>query len=143
MTVSTGGPIRGFIGRWLMRVQAVQGTLQLVGIAVTAASTLTSALVALGYTTIAPYLLGAGPVVGLAYAYVYVEWGIFARKNRETHDRGSNYATPRDVIDDTLIGVAEFTARNGRKPTAEERALIQEAVREQWDEMRDGIEIDD
>lgn len=141
MTVSTNGPIRGFIGRWLMRIQAVQGILQLIGIAVTAASTLTTALVAIGYPELAPWLLGLVLVGSPIFAYAYVELGLFNRKNRENVDRGSNYATPRDKIDDTLIGAAVFGAVHGRAPTEEELDTIKESVEKPWTEFRDGVEL--
>lgn len=142
MTVNTGGRIRGFAGRWLMRVQAVQGIYQLVGIAVTAAATLTSALVDVGHADLAPFALAAGVIGSPIFAYVYVEWGLFNRKNRENVDRGNNFATPRDKIDDTLIGCAVFGAVNGRPPEDEEIEAIVESVDKQWGEFRDGVEVD-
>lgn len=139
--MKTGGPIRGLLARWLMRIQAVQGILQLLGIAVTAASTLTSALVAIGEPWAAPYLLGVGLVGSPIFAYGYVELGLFNRKNRENVDRGNNFATPRDRIDDTLIGAAVFAAIHGREPTEEEVETIEAAVEEPWQDFRDGVEL--
>lgn len=139
--MNTGGPIRGLLGRWLMRIQAVQGILQLVGIAVTAASTLTSALVAIGQEWAAPYILTAGVVGAPLFAYVYVEFGLFNRKNRENVDRGNNFATPRDKIDDTLIGAAVFGAVHGRPPEEDELETIMESVEEPWKDFRDGVDL--
>jgi hypothetical protein len=143
MTVDTGGPIRGIIGRWLMRIQAVQGILQLAGIAVTAASTLTTALVSVGLERYAPYVLAAGVVGSPLFAYGYVELGFFNRKNREGSDRGNNFATPRDKIDDTLIGAAVFGAVHGRPANEEEIEAIKESVEQPWKDFRDGVELDD
>ena len=142
MTVNTAGPIRGLIGRWLMRIQAVQGILQLVGISITAASTLTSALVQLGYTEFAPYILAAGVIGAPVFAWCYVELGLFNRKNRENVDRGNNFATPRDKIDDTLIGAAVFAAVHNRPPDDEELEAIKDSVEKPWREFRDGVELD-
>lgn len=142
MTVDTGGPIRGLLGRWLMRVQAVQGILQLVGIAVTAASTLTSALVAIGRPDLAPYLMAGGIIGAPLFAYGYVEFGLFNRKNRENVDRGNNFATPRDKIDNTIMGAANFAALHGRAPTDEELEAINEAADKQWSQLRDGVELE-
>lgn len=139
--MKTGGPVRGFIARWLMRIQAVQGILQLAGIAVTAVSTMTSALVAIGYPDLAPWLFGAGLIGSPAFAYIYVECGLFNRKNRENVDRGNNFATPRDKIDDTLIGAAVFGAIHGRKPQEEELQTIKDSVEQPWNDYRDGVEL--
>lgn len=141
MTVKTNGPIRGFIGRWLMRIQAVQGILQLVGIGVTAASTLTTALVAVGAEEYAVPLLAAGLIGAPVFAWCYVELGLFNRKNRENVDRGNNFATPRDKIDDTLIAVGVFAAVHGRPPEDEEYKAIEQAIEEPWSDFRDGVDL--
>jgi hypothetical protein len=143
MTVNTGGSIRGLFGRWLMRVQAVQGILQLIGVAVTAASTLTSALVAIGHADLAPWLLVIGLVGSPIFAFLYVELGLFNRKNRENVDRGNNFATPRNKIDDTLIGAAVFGAVHGRPPTEDEIETIKDSVEQPWQEFRDGVDLDE
>ena len=133
--------MRGFAGRWLMRIQAVQGILQLVGISVTAVSTLTSALVAIGHGHLAPYFLAAGLIGTPVFAWCYVELGLFNRKNRENVDRGNNFATPRDKIDDTLIGAAVFGAVHGRPPDEDELETIKESVEQPWREFRDGVDL--
>lgn len=143
MTVDTGGPVRGFLARWLMRVQAVQGTLQLVGIAVTAASTLTSALVSIGMEQYAPYVLVGGAGFAPAYAYMYVEWGLFNRKNREGADRGNNFGTPRDKIDNGTNAAGIFAAMHGREPTDEELAVIESSIDKLWQEYRNGVPLEE
>lgn len=141
MSMNTGGPVRGFIARWLMRVQAVQGTLQLLGVGVTAASTLTSALVALGHGAIAPVAIGVGVAGAPIYAYAYTELGILNRQNREAQDRANNFATPRDKIDDVLIGAGVFGAVHGRPPDEEELQNIVESVDRPWQEFRNGVDL--
>lgn len=142
MTVNTNGAIRGLIGRWLMRVQAVQGIIQMVSMAITAASTLTFALQSIGYTHLAPWVLGTGVVGAPLFAYIYVDHGLFNRKNRENVDRGNNFATPRDKIDDTLIGAAVFGAVHGREPDDEELKTIQNAVEKPWSDFRNGVDLE-
>jgi hypothetical protein len=142
MSVSTGGRFRGILGRWLMRIQAIQGIVQMASMAITAASTLTFALQSIGYTHLAPWVLGAGLVGTPVFAYVYVDMGLFNRKNRENVDRGNNFATPRDKIDDTLIGTAVFAAVHGREPDADEQEVIEAAVTEKWSDFRNGVEVD-
>jgi hypothetical protein len=141
MKPATNGPVRGLAGRWLMRVQAVQGILQLFGIAVTAASTLTTALVSVGRGGLALPLLAVGLAGSPLFAWAYVELGLFNRKNRENVDRGSNFATPRDKIDDTLIAVGVFAAVHGRPPDNDELETIKGAIDGPWRDFRDGVEL--
>jgi len=143
MSVNTSGPVRGFLGRWLMRIQSIQGILNMVSLAITAASTLTFALQSIGHAHLAPWVLGAGLIGAPIFAYVYVDLGLFNRKNRENVDRGNNFATPRDKIDDTLIGAAVFGAVHGRPPEDEELDAIKESVNKPWHEFRGGVELDD
>jgi len=125
-----------------MRVQAVQGILQLFGIGVTAASTLTTALVSVGREDLALPLLAVGLLGSPVFAWCYVELGLFNRKNREGSDRGNNFATPRDKIDDTLIAVGVFAAVHGRQPGEDEVETIKQAIDGPWAEFRDGVEVD-
>jgi hypothetical protein len=76
------------------------------------------------------------------FAYIYVDKGLFNRKNRENVDRGNNFATPRDKIDDVLIGAAVFGAVHGRQPDDEEIETIKEAVNKPWTEFRDGVDLE-
>lgn len=142
MTVKTGGPIRGFLGRWLMRIEAVQGILQLVGIAVTAASTLTTALVAIGAEKYAAPLLAAGLVGSPVFAYAYVELGLFNRKNRERVDRGDNFAGPGMTMSSVTLaaayGAAVRAQGNGENPEA---AAVNAAIGRLQD-YRDGIDME-
>lgn len=142
MSVDTGGPIRGLIGGWLMRLEAAGGILRMVFLGVTAASTFTSALALIGLQQYAPYVLAAGCLGVFAFAYVYVELGFFNRKNREKVDNGNNFATPRDKIDNTTNAAGIFAALHGRPPSSEELAAIEEAIDRPWGEMRDGVEVD-
>lgn len=143
MSVSTDGAIRGFMGRWLMRIQAIQGIVQMVSMAITAASTLTFALQSIGYTHLAPWVLASGLIGTPLFAWFYVDKGLFNRKNRENVDRGNNFATPRDKIDDTLIGTAVFAAVHGREPDEEELDTIENSVTKKWSDFRNGVDVDE
>lgn len=142
MTVSTEGPIRGWLGRWVMRFEAAGQILQLGFQGVTAVSALSGVLALTGREWIVPFVLGAGVILAFAFAYAYVELGIFNRKNRERHDRGSNFAGPKMRIDDELIGAAVFAAVHGRPPDEEEAEHISEAVDRPWQEYRQGVSIE-
>jgi len=142
MSVKTDGPIRGFLGRWLMRLQAAKGVVQMISIELTAASTVSLTLQNAGLGQYVPHVFGLAALGTPIFAFAYVEFGLFNRKNREGSDRGSNFSTPRDKIDDTLIGAAVFGAVHGRPPEEEELENIKTAVEKPWREFRDGVEVD-
>lgn len=139
--MKTNGPLRGFISRWLMRFEATRGMLQLVGIGVTAASTLTSALVAVGYSHLAPYVLGAGLIAAPAYAWAYVELGIFNRKNRERMDRGDNFSGPGMYMGNSIQAQAFARALEAVNDGEDPTEAAEEAVRERWRDFRNGIDV--
>lgn len=141
MTVKTGGRVRGLISRWLVRFEASQQIFRLVFLAVTAASTLTSALALLGMERYAPYVLGAGLVSSPIFAYAYVETGVYNRKNRERMDRGDNFAGPGmymgNAIQAKAIGAAIEAFRRGESP----ELAAKQAVKEEWSAYRDGVDV--
>lgn len=141
MTVNTGGQIRGFVGRWLMRIEAAGNVLRMAFLGVTAASTLTSALALIGHETLAPYVLGAGIVSTLLFAWAYVELGVYNRKNRERAERGNNFSRPDMRIDDELIAAGVFAAVHGRPPEDEEEQAIEETLDGTFNKYRNGVEI--
>lgn len=128
--------------RWLARIDGVSGQIRLFSLAVTAFSTFSLVLQNVGLGSLVPYVGVAGVSGGLVYAYLYTEGGVWNQVARDRQDMAGNFAGPSVAIDDTVIGVATFAAIHGRKPDAEERAVIADAVREQWDDLRDGIQIE-
>jgi len=118
--VATNGPIRGFLGRWLMRLEAAGNILRMAFLGVTAASTLTSALALIGLQQFAPYVLVCGTILTFLFAFAYVEYGIFNRKNRERVDRGNNFSRPDMRIDAEIIAAGVFAALHGREPDEDE-----------------------
>lgn len=142
--MKTGGPVRGVIGRWIMRLEAAQGIFRIVFLAITAASTLTSALVALGHQWLAPYVLGGGVILSPAFAWVYVEAGVFNRKNRERVDRGDNFAGPGFAMNGFLraeqLSAALAAMKNGHEPE-EIQTVVNEVTEETLREYRDGIDL--
>lgn len=142
MTVSTEGPLRGLLGRWVMRFEAAGQILSMTFQGTTAVSALSGVLAYTGRQHYVPVVLAVGVVLVFAFAYAYVELGIFNRKNRERHDRGSNFAGPKMRIDDELIGMAVFAATHGRPPNEDEAAAIAEAVDRPWRKYRGGVTIE-
>lgn len=147
MTVQTGGPVRGFISRWLVRFEASQQIFRLVFLAVTAASTFTSALALLGLERFAPYVLGVGVLGAPIFAFGYVESGVYNRKNRERMDRGDNFAAPGMAMGN-LIQARQFAAlaralKDDDVDLDDVDELLEGVTLEQLQEFRDGIDVVD
>jgi len=131
MTVDTGGPLRGLVGRWLMRFEASSQIFRL------------AFLAAIGYPGVAPYVLGAGLVGSPVFAWTYVEWGLFNRKNRERNDRGDNFAAPGAYIGSQIQTQAFAAALAAADDGEDPREAAAETVAEQWQEYRDGVALED
>lgn len=142
MTVSTNGPRRGWIARWLMRLEAAGSILRMGFLGVTAASTLTSALALVGLKSLAPVVLVAGVAGTFVFAYVYVELGIFNRKNRERVDRGNNFSRPDMRIDDEITAAGVYAAVHGEAPDGDDAEAIEQAVEEAFQKHRNGVDVE-
>lgn len=142
MTVSTGGPVRGLISRWLVRFEASQQIFRVAFLAVTAASTLTTALELIGYGELAPWVLGVGVVGSPLFAYGYVESGVYNRKNRERMDRGDNFSGPGMLMGSDLQARAFAAALRAHDRGEDPEAAATRAVRDQWREYRNGVDVE-
>lgn len=128
--------------RWVARVDAVKSHLNLVFQGMTGVSLASGALKYFGLTwAVGPFIVLVAAAT-LGYAYLYAEGGVWNQVSRDRSDMSNNFATPRDVIDDTLIATGVFAAINDREPDAEEQATIEQAVRSQWEGYRDGISLE-
>ena len=143
--MKTGGPIRGLVSRWLMRLEASSQVFRVGFLAITAASTLTSALVSVGYGGLAPYVLVVGGVASPLFAYVYVELGVFNRKNRERVDRGDNFAGPGMAMAGLLraeqLAAAVAALEDGKDPQQVRREL-ETVTQERLRDFRNGIDLE-
>lgn len=142
MTVETAGPIRGFLGRWVMRFEAAGQILTMTFQGTTAVSALSGVLAYTGLQQYVPLVLVVGILFVFGFAFVYVEYGVYNRKNREKHDRGSNYAGPTMRIDDEMIGVAVYAAMHGEEPDEDDVETISNAVDTNWSKYRNGVQIE-
>lgn len=127
--------------RWLARVDGVSGQLRLAMLIMTGLSTATITLKQYGHGNLAWPLIIVSAAGMLGYTYLYTEGGVWNQMQRDKKDMSTNYSNPLMLMDDTLIGISAFVAIEGRKPTAEERKMIEESVREQWEEYRDGVDL--
>lgn len=141
MTVPTHGPIRGLLGRWVMRFEAAGQILSLTFQGTTAVSALSGVLAFVGYQAAVPYVLAAGALAVFGFAFAYVELGVYNRKNREKQDRGNNFAKPQNVIDDVMIGATVTAGLLGRELDESEREAIRSEAECHYEEYRDGIPI--
>jgi len=128
--------------RWLARVDGVSGQLRLLFLAMTGYGITIQTLSQYGLGNYALEFLAISALGLVAYTYYYNEGGVRNQVSRDRQDLSTNYSGPRMLMDDTLIGVAEFAARTGRKPTQEEITMIEQAVKTQWDEYRNGLPED-
>lgn len=141
MTVDTGGRVRGFVGRWLMRFEAAGAILRMAFLGLTAASTGTSALINAGYRELALPALAIGALGSFCFAFAYVELGVFNRKNREKMDRGDNFSGPGMYMGSSLNAIAFGAALEATENGDDPREAAQEAVASQWREYRDGLDM--
>jgi len=127
--------------RWLARIDGVSGQLRLAMLVMTGLSTATITLKQYGHGNLAWPLIIVSGLVMLVYTYLYTEGGVWNQVQRDKKDMSTNYSNPLMLMDDTLIGVAAFVAMEGRKPTEAEQEMIEESVREMWEDYRDGVEL--
>ncbi|MDR9381724.1 MAG: hypothetical protein RI560_08670 [Natronomonas sp.] len=135
------GPIRGMLGRWVMRFEAAGQMLGLVFQGTTAVSALSGVLAFVGYQSYVPAVLGGGIAAVFAFAFAYVELGVYNRKNREKQDRGNNFAKPQNRIDDEMIARGVAAGMHGRALSADEREAINGELDDSYRKHRNGIEV--
>jgi len=128
--------------RWLARVDGVKGHIQVASLGVTAFSTFSLVLQNSGHGDMVVPLGVAGLLSFPIYTYLYTEGGVWNQVGRDRQDLSTNFAGPTMLMDDVLIGVSVFAAMHGRPPNEEEFKAIEEAVDTNWQNYRDGVEIE-
>lgn len=133
--------------RWIARVQAVQGQLNLFFTALSGTSLASGALKYFGAPSwlIAAFLVALAGLI-VAYVYLYSEGGVWNQKERDQKDLSTNYIGPGKAMDMLLQG--------------RQRAVLAQAIDEEWGDgrirqemdretlallrdYRDGIDVDD
>jgi len=128
--------------RWQARIDSIKGQIQAVSLAVTAFSTFSLVLQNFGLGRYVPYLGVVLAIAGPAYAYLFFEGGVWNQVAKDRNDLSTDFSGPTMLMDDVQIAVGTFYAVHGRKPTQEERNEIEAAIKEQWDEYREGLPED-
>lgn len=136
------GPIRGVVGRWVMRFEAAGQMLGLAFQGTTAVSALSGVLAYVGYQQYVPFVLAVGGLTIAVFAFIYVEWGLYMRKNREKQDRGNNFAKPQNRIDDEMIARGVCAGMYGRELEDGERAAIDGELDSAYEKHRNGITVE-
>lgn len=139
-TVNTEGPIRGMLGRWVMRFEAAGQIISMVFQGVTAVSALSGVLAYTGYQSLVPYVLASGSAGVFVFAYIYVELGVYNRKNREKQDRGNNFAKPGHRINNEMIARSVTVGLKNRRLRDDEVEEIKDELDETYRELRSGVE---
>lgn len=125
-----------------MRFEASGEILRMVFQGTTAISALSGVLAYSGFQRYVPIVLGAGAAGVIAFAFAYVELGLYNRKNREKQDKGNNFAKPQNRIDDEMIARGIHAAREGRPLKPSERAAVSEELDEAYNQLRNGVAIE-
>jgi len=116
--------------RWIARIKAVQGQLNLFFTALSGTSLASGALRYFGAPTwaIILFLLLLALVI-VTYTYLYSEGGVWNQSRRDERDMSMNYIDPRQAMNQLV--------------QAEQRAILAKAIQEEWTEERIEREMHD
>jgi len=129
--------------RWLARIDGVKGQVQMFSLAVTAFSTFSIMLQGFGAGWAVPYLGIGAVVIGVIYTYLYTEGGVWNQVARDRQDMSNNFAAPTSYIRSQLLARALLAGEKGEPLSDEEREAMNEELGEGWDDLRDGIKLDE
>jgi hypothetical protein len=125
--------------RWLARIDGVKGQVQMFSLAVTAFSTFSIMLQGFGLGDYVPFIGVLAVGLGITYAYLYSEGGVWNQVAKDRQDMSGDFAPPDAKINNAIGGAAIFAAIHGREPTEDELETIIDAVDTPWQDMRDGV----
>jgi len=128
--------------RWQARIDSVKGQVQALSLAVTAFSTFSLLLQNSGHGEFITPLGVVLAIGGPAYAYLFMEAGVWNQVNRDRVDKSANYAGPGVRIDDELTARGILAGMNGEQLTDQEREAISQELDAAWTEYRDGLPED-
>jgi len=141
--VTTSNRALRFLARWVMRIEACKGVLQLGLFGGTFLTTGLTALHQYGYSQYArPFITVVGVGI-LVFAYAYTESGVYNQKNRDKKDIGTNYVGPnlfmRYQMQARQLAALYRALENGHDPHEFETELIDD-TEEQWADLRNGVD---
>jgi len=130
--------------RWVARVQAVQGQLNLFFTALSGTSLASGALKYFGAPTwlIGVFLAGLAALL-VAYVYLYSEGGVWNQLARDRQDMSNNFAGPNSKIQTEMMARALRAGEKGEPLSESERNAVKSELDGAFAELRDGIELDE
>jgi hypothetical protein len=129
--------------RWQARIDSVKGQIQAVSLSVTALSTFSLVLKGTVLQPYIPVLWGIALVLGPLYAYLYAEGGVWNQTARDRQDMSNNFAGPNARIQAAMMARALAAMQQGEQLSDEQREAGQEELQQAFEELRDGVELDD
>lgn len=124
--------------RWLARIDAVKGQIQMISLAVTAFSTFSLLLQSFGLGQfVLPIGIGAFGSA-MSYAYYYSEGGVWNQVSRDRADMSSDFSAPSQAIGTEMTARALRAAERGDELSSEERRAVRCEVDAAYSELRDG-----
>jgi len=132
-----------FGARWLARVDGVSKQIRLGMLIMTGLSTGSITLKQYGHGEYAwPLIIGSGLIM-VVYTYLYTEFGVWNQVSRDRMDLSRNFAGPRVRIDDEMIARGIIAAQKGEELTEHEREACQRELDLAFEELREGVDLDD
>ncbi len=131
------------VARWLARVDGVSSMLRLAMLALTGVSTMTVALKEYGFGGYVWHIITLMGFAMIAFAYFYTEGGVWNQVRRDKSDMSKNYSTPFQKISNEMTARAFYAGFQGRELEDCEREAIKEEIDSAFEELRDGVELED
>lgn len=128
--------------RWLARVDAVKGQIQMVSLAVTAFSTFSLLLQSVGLGQLVLPVGVLGFVGAAGYAYAYAEGGVWNQVGRDRADMARNWAGPSQAIATEMTARSLRAATKGEPLTEQERDAVRNELDDAFAELRDGLDLE-
>jgi hypothetical protein len=132
-----------WFARQLARIDGVAGQLRLAFLMLTGVSTALVALRSYGYGQYAwPMIAGLG-IATVVYTYAYTEGGVWNQQRRDKADMATNWAGPNMLIQARMMARALRAAEKGEPLDEQEVNALTEESERMWQDMRDGVDIDE
>lgn len=130
--------------RWIAKIQSVQGQLNLFFTALSGVSLASGALKYFGLSTeLIIMFLVILTIVLVLYTHLYSIGGVWNQVQRDKRDLSNNFAGPNGYIVSRIKAKAFVAGMQGEPLTDEQEQAIEEVAREEFEQLRDGVQLDD
>lgn len=132
--------------RWLARIDGVNEQLRLFFLAMTGYGIVSGTLIDIGYGNLVLPFLGVNAVLLAGYTYLYNEYGVRNQVGRDRQDLSNNFSDPDKLINYLIIArqsamIAHELQRDEPRPYDEIVADMQDESREEWENLRNGVDL--